>query len=250
VRETNSAYGSQAHTSAFVGRVRQAHEEFRRGIQMALQGHYDEVAAQLAIEDAEAHAIAGQCGEARSEMTAGLERSRDNGTLERASRALALCGASAEVQALTAELARRFPESTLTMRVSLPVAAATLALQRGEARRALDALEQASPYEHAPSSEFWPLYLRAQAHLQLKDPAGAAPLFQEIVDRRGEAPVSMFYPLAYLGLARAAVLRGDTAVARAAYDRFLDLWRGADPDVQPLNDAKIERGRLGAAPPH
>ena len=41
------------------------------------------------MEDAETHAIVGQCAEARSEVPAGLALSRDNLTLERASRVLA-----------------------------------------------------------------------------------------------------------------------------------------------------------------
>ena len=65
VRETNAAFGWQAHTSAFGGRVKAAHEQFRRGIQMSLQGNFNEVAAQLTMEDAETHAIVGQCAEAR-----------------------------------------------------------------------------------------------------------------------------------------------------------------------------------------
>ena len=71
VRETNAAFGWQAHTSAFSGRVKDAHEQFRRGIQMSLQGDFQEVAAQLTMEDAEIHAMVGQCGEARSEVPGG-----------------------------------------------------------------------------------------------------------------------------------------------------------------------------------
>ena len=40
--------------------------------------------------------------------------SRDNFTLERASRALALCGAADEVSRLSGELAERFPNATQT----------------------------------------------------------------------------------------------------------------------------------------
>ena len=54
--------------SAFDGRVKAAHEQFRRGIQMSLQGNFAEVAAQLTMEDAEIHAMVGQCAEARSEV--------------------------------------------------------------------------------------------------------------------------------------------------------------------------------------
>ena len=119
VGQTNAAYGWQAHSSAFSGRVRAAHEQFRRGVQMASQGGFREVAAQLAVEDAEVHAMVGQCAEARAEVSAACRSARDNFSLERASRVLALCGRDAEAAGLQRELRERFPDATLTMRVSV-----------------------------------------------------------------------------------------------------------------------------------
>jgi tetratricopeptide (TPR) repeat protein len=244
VRETNAAFGWQAHASAFEGRLTAAHDQFRRGIQMSLQGDFDEVAAQLTTEDAESHAVAGQCAEAKAEVPAALELSRDNGTLEHAARALALCGSGAEAAGLTSEVAKRFPEATLVNRVSVPVTAAISALQRGETARALEILEPVRPYEHAPSAEFWPVYLRGQAYLQKKDGKSAASEFQLIIDHRGEVPASMLYPLAHLGLGRAATLTNDRPGARKAYAEFLKLWEGADHDLAPLREARAEQSRL------
>jgi len=59
--------------------------------------------AQLTIEDAETHAIVGQCGEATNEVTEGLALNRDNATIERASRVLAWCGSCVSSSALSAE---------------------------------------------------------------------------------------------------------------------------------------------------
>jgi predicted Zn-dependent protease len=227
-----------------MGHVTEAHEQFRRGIQMSRQGNFQEVAAALTVEDAETHAIVGQCGEARSEVATGIALSRDNNTLERASRALALCGAEREVSFITSELAQRFPEATLTIHVSLPVTAAALAIQRGEPVRGLELLEPVRGYDHAPSSEFWPAYLRGQAHLQLKDGRAAAVEFRRILEHRGEVPESLLYPLAHLGLARAAALDNDTAMARKAYEDFLALWHEADPNLHQLQEARREHSRL------
>src|SRR5262249_46858066 len=157
-----------AHASAFGGHLNDAHEQFHRGVQLAMQGNFPEVAAQLRMEDAESHASVGQCAEARREVTAGIELSRDNLTLERASRALALCGASDSAN-LTAELAKRFPSATLTTRVSVPIAAAALALSKGDAQGAVEKLEPVRQYDHAPLAEFWSVYLRGQAYLRLKN---------------------------------------------------------------------------------
>ena len=244
LRETNAAFGWQAHTSAFAGRIKEAHEQFRRGIQLAGQAAFDEVAAQLSTEDAEAHAIFGQCAEARGEVAAGTELSRDNITLERASRALALCGAEKEASSLSSELAKRFPEATLTAKISLPVTAAAMAIRRGEPARALELLEPVRSYDHAPSAEFWPLYLRGQAYLQLKNGPAARSEFQSILEHPGEVPASLLYPFAYLGLARAATLADDPAKAREAYENLIAVWNQADLNLQPLIEARDEHSRL------
>jgi tetratricopeptide (TPR) repeat protein len=245
--ETNAAFGWQADTSAFSGRAMDAHEQFRRGIQMALQGNFPEVAALLTMKDAENHAIVGQCAEARGGVSTGLELSRDNAALEKASRVLALCGASREASSLSGELAKRFPDATLTIRVSLPVTAAAAALEQREPARAIALLDPVKPYDHTPSAEFWPAYLRGQAYLQLKDGRAAGVEFQSIVDHRGEVPTAVLYPLAHLGLARAAMMANDAGKARRAYEDFLTLWNNADPDLQPLKDARLEYSRLPGA---
>jgi len=45
------------------------------------------------------------------------------------------------------------------------------------------------------------------------------------------APFSALYPLAHLGMARAAALTGDAARSRRAYQDFLALWIEADADL-------------------
>jgi hypothetical protein len=50
--------------------------------------------------------------------------------------------------------------------------------------------------------------------------------------------------LAHLGLARAYVLQGDSAKAKAAYHDFLTLWKDADPDTPVFGAAKAEYAKL------
>jgi hypothetical protein len=157
---------------------------------------------------------------------------------------LALCGSGSEALSLSHELTKQFPNATLTIRVSLPVTAAALAIERGEPARALQHLEPVKPYDRTPSSEFWPVYLRGQAYLHLKDGRAAGAEFQSILDRRGEVPASVLYPLAHLGLARAALLANNPEKARSAYETFLALWKDADPDLRPLKDARLEYSRF------
>jgi tetratricopeptide (TPR) repeat protein len=243
VRTTNTALGWQAQTAAFHGRVDDAHEQFRRGIRRALDGGYQEVAAQLALDDAEMHAVVGQCLEARSEVEAGLALSRDNATVDQGSRVLALCGAAGEARTLSNELAARFPEATLVMRLARPVTAAILALQQGDAARAIALLEPVRRYDHAPTGKFWSRYVRGQAYLALRNGRAAADEFRSIVDRRGEVPTSMLYALSHLGLAR-ALADSDPGAAQNAYASFLDLWQNADEDLEPVEAARAETRRL------
>jgi TolA-binding protein len=100
------------------------------------------------------------------------------------------------------------------------------------------------PYDHSPAAEFWPAYLRGQAYLRLEEGAAAAAQFRAIVEHRGEVPTSPLYPLAHLGLGRAALLGGNTDDARKAYDAFFSLWGGADAALQPLKEARAEYARL------
>jgi hypothetical protein len=144
---------------------------------------------------------------------------------------------------LSDELQARYPDATLTIRMVRPVTAAILALQRGDAARAVELLEPVRRYDYAPTAKFWPRYVRALAYLQLKNGRAAATEFQSILDRRGEVPTSMLYPLSYLGLAR-AVRDTDPAASRKAYAAFLDAWAQADASLKPLEEARAEQAAL------
>jgi hypothetical protein len=180
---------------------------------------------------------------ARAEVAEALTYSRDNFTMERGSRALALCGAAVDAERLLDELARNLPEATLTLHVARPLTTAMLALARGNPQQALTALDAIHPYDNVPSAELWPRYLRGQAYMQMKDGARAAAEFTTAIERRGTAPDAVIYGLAFLGRARAAALAGDPA-ARARYDEVFDVWKPADPDLKPVVEARREYAAL------
>src|SRR4051812_6034831 len=233
----------QPRGAAARGRMQAAHDLFRRASEDIARAELPETAAQWSASDAETHAAVGQCAAARADAAAALALSRDNFTLERAGRAYALCGASAEAESLSQELRTRFPDATLTRRLQLPIIAATLALQRSEPARALALLEPVKPYDRARGAELWPSYLRGLASLATKDGAEARRQFEEIIARRGEAPDSVLVALSHLGLARAAALAGDAATSGKEYDTFFDAWRDADADVPVLREARREYRR-------
>jgi serine/threonine protein kinase/Flp pilus assembly protein TadD len=150
-----------------------------------------------------------------------------------------LCGDAGEAQKLADEQKRRYPNSTLVKVYSEPIIRAAIALQRDRADEAIEFLNAALPYEGG-SAAFWPNYLRGQAYLRLRHGTRAAAEFQKILDHRGWDPLSPFYPLAHLGLARALSLAGDTAGSRKAYQDFFAMWKDADADLPIMIAAKRE----------
>ena len=234
----------QARILAFGGKVSDAHDEFRRSIAITGQAGLAELSGLYRAQDALSHAVVGQCAEARAEALDAEHLSRDNLTLESAGRALAWCGAEAEAETVSAELQRRFPEAILTTRVIVPVIAASTALRHNRPLRVLELLEPVTRFDHAAAAEFWPAFLRGNAQMQLGRHAEAAAEFRAIVDHRGEMADSPLYPLAHLGLARALARAGDRPGATNAYTAFFDLWKGADPALAPLKDARREFAQL------
>jgi tetratricopeptide (TPR) repeat protein len=154
-----------------------------------------------------------------------------------------LCGDAGEAQKLADEQVRRYPNATLLRIYSQPIIRAAAALQRDRADQAIEFLNAAIPYEGGDAG-FCPDYLRGQSYLRLRRGAEAAAEFQKILDRRGWDPVSPIYPLAHVGIARAAVLTGDAAKARKSYQDFLALWKDADADIPILIEAKQEYEKL------
>jgi tetratricopeptide (TPR) repeat protein len=234
----------QPRVSSFGGRMQQAHTQFRASVTIAAQAGRAGLSGQFSAQDALAHAVVGDCAGARRDAMAATQLSRDNLTLESAGRALAWCGDEDVVSPLSAELVRRFPDATLTTRLSVPVMAAAMAIRSGKPARGLELLEPVRPLDRAPSAEFWPAYLRGHAHLQLGQHAQAAGDFRSIIEHRGEGADSPLFPLAHLGLARALAGDGDPSAARQAYASFFALWKDADRDLRPLQEARQEVARL------
>src|SRR5271169_5963257 len=100
-----------------------------------------------------------------------------------------------------------------------------------------DRLRAATPYELGVTTgstygwtALYPVFVRAEAYLAANQGREAAAEFKKIFAHRGIVVNQPIGALAHLGLARAYVIEGDTAKARAAYQDFLNLWKDADPD--------------------
>jgi tetratricopeptide (TPR) repeat protein len=245
----------QARSFAFAGRRREASESFAQAAALAEARRLPGEKVRILGIEANLNAIFGLTqlaekqatlvqtliekeGIATEELLPSLIQQLDSDPL---AWTLALCGEAARAQTMSESCARKLPLDTIFNSVWLPLIRATLELKRGSATgpdKAIQLLQPARQYEAATS--FRPVWMRGQAHLQAKNGALAAAEFQKIIEHRGWDALSPLWPLAHLGLARAAALQGDVAKSRQAYENFFRLWKEADVDLPVLIEAKRE----------
>jgi len=192
----------------------------------------------------------GNKNEARVYAQRAAEVSRSHGGDFAVALAAARAGEISLAEKWAASYDRKSPSGWLLQNRYLPVMRAALAMARGSAAEAIEHLRVVNgntPYwSNDPSTidGMMPAYLRGQAYLQLRQGKEAAAEFQRVVDHPGIVVNAPFGPLARVGLARAYVLQGETAKARAAYQDFFSLWKDADPDIPIFIQAKAEYARL------
>jgi len=250
----NDVLASEADTAAYAGRLGKAREFSRRAVASAQRSSAKETAAGYEADAALREALVGNSAEARQRAGAALSFSTGKTVQYGAALALALVGDTArnqlQVEKLANDLAKRLPEDTLVQFNYLPALRAQLALSRGDAPKALQALQSATPYEigtptgAAFTPALYPVYVRGEAFLAAHRSGEGVAEFQRILDHRGIVQNEPIGALAYLGLARAYAMQGDFVKARAAYHDFFALWNDADPDIPILHAAKAEYLKL------
>ena len=237
---------SEADTAAYSGRLEKAREFSRRAVSSAERAEEREVPAGYEAGAALMEALFGYAAQARKGAAAALALSTGRYVQYGAALALALAGDAARAQALTDDLAKRFPEDTIVRFNYLPTLHARLALNHNNTSKAIDTLQAAIPYElgSVGYGTLYPVFVRGEAFLAAHHGSEAAVEFQKFLEYRGLLGNSPILALAHLGLARAYVLQGDTVKARAAYQDFLTLWKDADPDIPILIATKAEYAKL------
>jgi eukaryotic-like serine/threonine-protein kinase len=240
-----------SNTAAFHGRINEARSLSRRAADAAQRADLKEPAALWAADAALREAAFGNREQARqfaAESGKIAPSSRDAQIL--IALALARAGDAARAQTIAEDLNRRFPVNTVVQAVWLPAIRAQVELGRGNAAKAVDLLQPATPYELGEgigSLNFvciLPAYLRGEAYLGAKQSSAAASEFQKILDHRGLVSNCWTGALAHLGLARAYAQSADTAKARTHYQDFLALWKDADASLPVLQQAKSEYAKL------
>jgi tetratricopeptide (TPR) repeat protein len=229
--EEYQSLNSQAGYAKMFGQRRKAGELLQRAADVARQWSLPDAAAQLAMPDPLGDAFVGDC-EAALKHPAGPPG--------QVIFAMALCGDTDAARKAADVQSSRAPDNTPWNAVGLPAVRAAIELRSEQPVNAIEALKPAAAYERGQPQI---VYLRGLIYLNLHKGAQAAREFRTIVDRKAEN-WGLYFPLSYVGLARAATLEGDTAKARRAYEDFFALWKDADSDTPILIEARKEYAAL------
>lgn len=237
----------QAQEAAFAGKLRLARSLWHQSANIAERNKFTEISALAAALEAHWLAEMGDPQEAKKIALSALAKDRGYYVEALTADILASAGSYAQGEGFATGLVKRFPEDILLKSVWTPTIRARVQLTRNQPGQAVDTLKPALPYELGmmwQTVPFRPIYLRAQAYLRAGDGAQAANEFKKIVEHRGVDPLSPYYPLAHLGLARTAVLTSSKDESRHRYEQFFSMWKEADPDIPALQQAKLEYEKL------
>ena len=248
-------------TEAYSGHVRKAWELTKRAVASAIQADNKESGAIWQAIAAQREAVYGHVAQARQSAAEALTLApTSQGVDVEAALAFAMAGDTTRAESLAQDLGKHFPLDTQMQSLWLPAIRAQLALDKKDSSLAVTSLQAASPIELgqivfvANISCLYHVYIRGQTYLAAGQGRAAATEFQKILDHDGIVWNCWTGALAHLGLARANALESrtlkgaDADAARvralAAYKDFLTLWKGADPDVPILKEAKAEYAKL------
>jgi len=123
-------------------------------------------------------------------------------------------------------------------------------LEKGESSRAITFLNQAvdslyAPNENHPNIHSFFINSLAQAHFNAGNLNEAQENFERIHSlASGRLEDGDFYAKSFYMLGKICEQRGDTAKAVEHYEKFLDLWKDADPGLAEVEDAKRRLAEL------
>ena len=227
------------------GQVRKAREFARQDEdaldRLHLQGRAD-VEAQLGALEA----LVGNRAEANSAANDALRQSRTMAVVANVATTLAVLRQDQKAIALADELQRTRPNDTIAINVTVPTIRAVAALRppnpaKADPAKAIDFLNTAALYGRANSGVF---YARGLAYEQAGRYAEALQDLQKVLEFKSRNGPDIVFVVAQLELGRLFQKQGDIPKARVAYQDFFAAWKGADPDLPLLHEAKSEYAKL------
>jgi eukaryotic-like serine/threonine-protein kinase len=240
----------QSDMEAYRGRLRNARALSSRAAESATRAGSGEAAATWLLNAALREAECGNASAAGRLVRQALDLSTGRDVMTLAALASARSGDLAQADVLLAKLEAGYPLNTAIAKYWAPTIRAATEIERGRLARAVELLEDVSPYELGSPppmglATLYPVYLRGEACLRERDGAAAVKEFRKILDHPGLVLNFPLRALSHLQLARAHVSSGARTAALRAYDDFLALWEDADRDVPILKEAQAERRKLG-----
>ena len=233
----------EGRMAMFNGQVSRAEKSFRRRIEFAQQRDAKDAMSLTDAEFAFWNSFFSNCKESKKSVAVALATFRGEEALNLSGIALAVCGEIGQAQSIADEIAKRKSRDSTTISF-LPETRAAIEISRNDPAKAVEILEATRILERGFGIPGRVTYLRGVAYLRQNAGTEAMNEFQKILDRRGQFDISPLFPLAHLGLARAAAIAGDTAKSRRGYQDFFALWKDADADIPILIEAKKEYEKL------
>jgi serine/threonine protein kinase/Flp pilus assembly protein TadD len=238
-----------ANINFFMGKMRVANQGWSRAAQRAAQQQFPDMAGSLYALAAMNNAFASNCTAARDLAHRGLTLDHSVATIPNAAMALALCGESAPALQELQKLIAAGPTNTLATEVYLPQVKAATALVQHLPDTIADLLTSAGPYpmvSKAPQLLGLASLAKGQFQQALTDFAPGV-RYRGLVLQQGTIsnPQAPDYSLSLLGTARAQS-HFDKPAAIRSYQQLLDLWKNADTDFTPAQEARSELAALTA----
>jgi serine/threonine protein kinase/Flp pilus assembly protein TadD len=239
--------GSAATIYFFLGRMHDADRLWEHAGQRAEQQHLPDAAGGIYAVKAVHDALVSNCSAARDSAHRGLALDQSAATVPDAAFALALCGETGPALKEMERLAAEAPNNTLANEIYLPEVKAAAALLQHHPEQVAGLLSPAAPYLLVTKVP----HLLGRASLEMKNAQQAITDFEPGIRYRalglGEGATGASqvpdYSLCLLGTARAQT-QIDRAAATRSYEQLLQIWKNADADFIPAQEARRELAAL------
>jgi tetratricopeptide (TPR) repeat protein len=234
----------------YLGRMHEADQHWEQAAKRAEQQHIPDAAGLTYSVKALHDALVSNCSAAKDAAQKALSLDHSMATVPDAALALALCGdtdaALKEVQRAAAEA----PNNTLYSEIVVPEVKAAAALAQHRPEQVSGLLGSNTSYVLVSKAA----QLAGRASLEMKRPQQAVTDFEPGIRYRGLAlgeggggpAQAPDFVLCLLGTARAQA-QFDKSTAIQSYQKLLDIWKNADPDFVPAQEAKRELAALNSA---
>ena len=234
----------QGAHAMYLGKLKESEQFASRAVELFKQQNRQENAANVLLSLAGNMVVVGKCQQAKDNATAAVALSRGEMLLSGAALVYAACADASRAQSMIDAARASAPKNTFLAAIITPMVRAEIEKNRGNTAEAVQLLESIRNYDLGEATGLSNNYARGHFYLEQRRGNEAAAEFKKIIESRGVDGFSPMHALSYIGLARAAVLNGDTGGARKAYQDFFALWKDADADLPVLVQARKDYEQL------